>query len=163
MKRKIKIVLSVISVIVLLCLGIFAYNVFQGVQKIKYVVWDDTGSRKAFVEKQIDIAEKEIMKDPKDIAGHMRLALAYTEKGLYDKAISEYEEVVKLKPDHVGACINLFRLYAWKNEKEKSIKWLKKAYSVNLDKACDSMYHSLSIITPEEYRKLELRAILRKE
>ena len=66
----------------------------------------------------------------KAIAYKLR-GVAYDEKGLYDKAIEDYNKAIELAPNHVNAYNNRGRLYYFKGLYDKSLNDFKKSIELN--------------------------------
>jgi hypothetical protein len=68
----------------------------------------------------VDVAVSDFQKvvelDPDNVDGHFNLGLAYQKKGEIEKSKREFEETMKLKPDHEGAKAELGKLAGEKTE-----------------------------------------------
>jgi tetratricopeptide (TPR) repeat protein len=55
------------------------------------------------MDEAIEAYKKVITLAPDSIEAHYNLGLVYTDKGLRNKAIMEFEETLKIRPDHIEA------------------------------------------------------------
>ena len=52
------------------------------------------------------LREKTTLKDPKDAEAYINRGNAYSKKGQYDKAISDYSKAIEINPKYADAYIN---------------------------------------------------------
>jgi regulator of sirC expression with transglutaminase-like and TPR domain len=57
---------------------------------------------------------------------HFNLGVVYKNKGMEKEAITEYEEVLKLKPDNPEPNLNLVSIYLRNKQKKEALWHLKK-------------------------------------
>ena len=50
--------------------------------------------------------ERRHIEEPTDAAGYLDRGNRYSRNGVYHKAIEDYNQAIKLKPDHAGAYYN---------------------------------------------------------
>ncbi|NLM17468.1 MAG: tetratricopeptide repeat protein [Candidatus Riflebacteria bacterium] len=77
--------------------------------------------------------QKQILDNPKDVAAHLRLALAYTMEKNYVGAVRSYFDVLKLEPDNFHAYNNLGILYKQSGQYQDSIQCYLQAQRLNPD------------------------------
>lgn len=65
---------------------------------------------KKYYNKAIEKMEKLVVLLPNDVMNHYNLGQAYKACGYYQKAKSEYEKALKIKPDFIAAAVQLDRL-----------------------------------------------------
>ncbi|UCD83327.1 MAG: tetratricopeptide repeat protein, partial [Deltaproteobacteria bacterium] len=63
-----------------------------------------------------------VKKSPNKARPHNNLGLAYATKGMYDEAIREYQQALRLEPDYVEAHTNLGNVYAKRGMYDEAIK-----------------------------------------
>ncbi len=72
-------------------------------------------ARRAFRDGNHNAAERIlkhiIQQYPDEVATHFYLALIYEKTGRIDEAVSEYREVIRISPGHMGARLNLGRMF----------------------------------------------------
>ena len=59
----------------------------------------------------VDVLKAMILADPENLDAHYKLGSIYSELGLYDKAIEEYREAVRIEPDYAEVYYNLGLTY----------------------------------------------------
>lgn len=94
--------------IVLLCLTIllFSYSTISrnAVWQNEFTLWKDTA-----------------YKSPKSLSAHNNLGNVYYLKGEFKGAINEYEEALRLNPDHPESLYNLGNIYYETGDKDKAL------------------------------------------
>ena len=73
------------------------------------------------------------MKNPNGSDAHFNLANVYRKKGLTEKAMHEYREVLKRDDRHFSANNNLGILYAMKGRNQEAVERFKKAIEISPD------------------------------
>jgi len=77
----------------------------------------------SFVEEPPEVMEVAEI-DPEDYETHFELGVEYEKRGWYEKAIAEYEKVLKARPDHIDATEHLaFLLEKLNRGNEASVLW----------------------------------------
>jgi len=82
----------------------------------------------------------ELKNKPKDLYLLKRLASLYYVKGEFGKALENYMNIFSVTPDDSSICYNIACLYALKNNKKESVKWLKMA----IKKGYNNFQHMIS-------------------
>jgi eukaryotic-like serine/threonine-protein kinase len=70
---------------------------------------------------------------PRDVAAHAGLGTAFGTMGQYDKALAEYQEVVRLAPDSVEGYADLGTIYTTLNRLEEAEATFAQAFARKLD------------------------------
>jgi tetratricopeptide (TPR) repeat protein len=75
------------------------------------------------LDQSIEQLHKTVEMDPTFLIAHYRLGYAYSEKGLYDKAISEFTEPIKLggRPAGMTGLAHAYALAGKRKEAEKTL------------------------------------------
>jgi len=69
--------------------------------------------------------------DPKSVDGHYQMARLNEKLKQFRKALSGYNKVVELKPDHKEALAHLGRIYLWANNDDKAMEYAEKSLSLD--------------------------------
>lgn len=77
--------------------------------------------------KTIPVYQDRIAKNPDDAEAHFLLGVQYEREGETDKAISAFEEVVRLNPRSAETLFNLAQLYNLKNNGPMAIRYITQA------------------------------------
>ncbi|MCJ7501346.1 tetratricopeptide repeat protein, partial [bacterium] len=72
-----------------------------------------------------------ILKDRKSVRGYNNLGIYYEQQGEWDKALSHYQQTIKLAPMFPNPYINIGNVYHKKKEYEEAEKWMKKAIQLD--------------------------------
>jgi TonB family protein len=83
---------------------------------------------------EIERARKAVKADPRSAQAHRELAEAYADEDLYEKAIIEFDEALRLKPDDLEAMMGLADAYEHSDKVEDAIATLNKAAAAFPDK-----------------------------
>ncbi len=94
-------------------------------------------------DKAIEYINKAIISHP-DAHVYYNLGLVYQGKKLFNKAISSYQNALKLNPEMADAYVNLSIIYKEKMQLEKAIKCLKEALRINPNHI--EAYNNLGIV-----------------
>jgi len=89
-----------LSILVLLCLTSAFFSscaASRSADQIKSGIW---ASERNLWDEAIFRWKKALAADPKSVAAHNNLAVAYEKKGLFDEALKEYELALKIDPNN---------------------------------------------------------------
>lgn len=77
--------------------------------------------------KTIPVYQDRIAKNPDDAEAHFLLGVQYEREGQVDKAISAFEEVVRINPRSAETLFNLAQLHNLKNNGPMAIRYITQA------------------------------------
>lgn len=81
-----------------------------------------------------------VEKSPAKIRPHMNRGTAYQKKGMLDKAMQDYETVLRLAPDNWTALSNVGSIYEMKGDYDKAIDMYTRSIEVNKGKTVETFY-----------------------
>lgn len=77
----------------------------------------------SLVERETKHLEELVQKDPQNVETRMGVAQAYLADKLYDQAIVQFQEVLKLSDKHAGAILGLGVAYGTKGDDKNALKY----------------------------------------
>ena len=72
-----------------------------------------------------------ILKDRKSVRGYNNLGIWYEQNGMYEKALSHYQQTIKLAPMFPNPYINIGNVYHKQKKFEPAEKWMKRAIQLD--------------------------------
>jgi len=78
---------------------------------------------------------------PKYIEPHLLMALIHSQQNKYDRAIEEYNTLLRMNPEHLTALNNLGYLYAGMKQYEKALDYFRRYAAIHSD---TNMYDSMA-------------------
>jgi tetratricopeptide (TPR) repeat protein len=116
----------------------------------------------AIVDRRLSAAEQAVRDNPDDIASRGTLADLYVAKGLYDKAIVQYDEILKTDKatelatyGRAGAYMGLLQLDAAAADYQAVVDIAKDGEMANVDPMLQASYYSLGSIAMQQAKPAE--------
>jgi superkiller protein 3 len=96
--------LWILGIVTVVLLAVFA---------VVYYLGQRTAAGPALTERAVTAAEEAVKTDPNNVGARMALASAYAAEGMSDEALAQYQEIIKVEPEHrpalLGAASLLYR------------------------------------------------------
>ena len=87
----------------------------------------------SMVDRDTEIVEGQIRQQPNDPQLRVAVANLYVEKGLYDDAIAQAEQVLQISPDDLSAILALAQAHTKEGKLELAVNYLLRAIELNQD------------------------------
>lgn len=95
-------------------------------------------ARERYLQPNVSVADRDlqrltdlVIKDPENPNNRINIATAFYAKEMYDEAIVQFNEALKLQPDSQAALIGLGLTYAQKKQDDKALTYLKTVVDMN--------------------------------
>jgi tetratricopeptide (TPR) repeat protein len=93
---------------------------------------------------KFDALKKEVNENPSDLNARVRLAMALHTAGMYEEALAEYFELLKLGGDKWGVYYNIANIYQKTGRLEDAVSYYEKSLSFNKNNS--RIYNDLGIL-----------------
>ncbi len=107
----------------------------------------------SLIERDIQVAQEAVTKNPNLLTARLALAQAYAKAGRFTDAVAQYDQILNVSPDAAGALLGrggveiaLDRLDAAAADFQKIVDAAKGGEMANVDPQLESAYYSLGVI-----------------
>lgn len=106
----------------------------------------------------LELAEESVQKDDKLVSAKLLLGGLYSSFKQYNKAIQQYEKILKIEPDNTEAPLYLGAVFAEQKQYEKSIKYFESLAKNEDFKSQHMAYYYIGRVRMDQNSKASLKA-----
>ena len=116
---------------------------------------DNIAIVKEHIDNLPDMEQGQIKRNQVGLA-HLALGIAYTERGLIDQAICEFQSAIEANPHHLESYVRLGTTYGLKGMTNEALSEFKKAIDINLNEAVAKIVFSALPVTANQKVKTDV-------